>query len=330
MKNFKTIVVLVVIISIVLTLFALVSARENGGGKPSDTTTTTATTTTAPVADVSYAITTIEHITPSYHPGNIKSGDMPGFEGFEIAGEDDGGYVNDSNLDKELKFELGASNWLKIWLGKKNNKFYIAKWQASGISVRFFCMKGSNEYFQYAYDGSVMTDENLWTPRTNPFDPQKPIAGISHIVVFYNTTTQSSEATTTTTATTTTEATTTTTATTTTEATTTTTGTTTTEATTTTTGTTTTEATTTKSSDATITNSTTTLIELTSESIGLASATTTIKVTTAPNTTFTNPDIPQTGEHDSSNGLLIGLILLALAAALSVVVYRSKSAKEQV
>lgn len=313
MKTFKKMIVFLVIISILMTVVALVSAASGGvPGKPGETFAPLALETTAAPVCVDYAITTIEFITPSFHAGNIQASDMPTFSSLYIAGAD---LQNDGNVDSWITYPLG-SGWLKIMIGKNaDGKYFVKEWQSSGITVRFFCMKGSNDYFQYDYDGTVTTDKNLWTPRTQPTNCNSPISGISHIIVFYKETTETSEATTTTT---TTQATTTTAATTTTEATTTTTATTTTEATT-------TETSATIPSEATVTNPTTTLMTFPSNSIPLVSVTT--ATTTGANTTLTNPNIPQTGEGDSGNGLLIGLILLALAGALTVVVYRSKSVK---
>lgn len=310
MKNLKKLIVFLVIISILMTVVALVSAASGGvPGKPGETFAPLALETTAAPVCVDYAITTIEFITPSFHAGNIQASDMPTFSSLYIAGAD---LQNDGNVDSWITYPLG-SGWLKIMIGKNaDGKYFVKEWQSSGITVRFFCMKGSNDYFQYDYDGTVTTDKNLWTPRTQPTNCNSPISGISHIIVFYKETTETSEATTTT------QATTTTAATTTTEATTTTTATTTTEATT-------TETSATIPSEATVTNPTTTLMTFPSNSIPLVSVTT--ATTTGANTTLTNPNIPQTGEGDSGNGLLIGLILLALAGALTVVVYRSKSVK---
>lgn len=180
---------------------------------------------------------------------------------------------------------------------------FISKWEAVNIEIYYFIVKGGDGFLTYVYDGSLLTDGRLFPPLNN--GGEHPI--ISHISIYYKpTTTESSSSVTTTT---------------TSQATTTTT---TTEATTTTTASEATTSTTTPS-EATVTNPTTTLMTFTTDSIPLVSVTTV--TTTAPLTTLTNPNVPQTGEGDSGNGLLIGLILLALAGALTVVVYRSKSVK---
>lgn len=53
----------------------------------------------------------------------------------------------------------------------------------------------------------------------------------------------------------------------------------------------------------------------------------TVVETTTVVVTMTDPDIPQTGENGSGNGLLIGLVMLLMAGALTAVVYRSQKVK---
>ena len=334
MKIFKKMVVFVVIISIVLTMYALVSA-----------------VTPPPTPYTEFNATSTAGIVPFYTEKNDSSGLYTGCLYFKP----DFGFGSDAAPKTgAYTFIINNSNPLKIQkliitVAKSSGAHYISKWEAVNISLCYFIVKGGDGFLTYAYNGSRLTDGSLFPPLNNGGNHPT----ISHISIFYkNTTTESSETTASssettasiTTASITTASITTTTAsssettassseTTASSSETTASITTASETTASSSGTTASSSESSASSsipsEATVSNATTTLIQLTSESDPLASVTTTtINVTTTgPNTTLTNPNIPLTGENGSANGLLIGLILLALAGALTVVIYRRKSVK---
>ena len=364
MKKFKTLIVYTVIVSILLTITALVAAVQIPEVE---------------AYNFDYAVSDPGNIRPTLHSGNSPDS-MPGLMYFK---KDDGpGF--DTSEEGSYVFNLvpDGSKQIKIWLAEdEGDKVFIDKWEAVGVEVMYFLVKGSDFYFQYAYDGSLMTDGHLYTPRTynEPKKEYKNISQISHFTIFFRDPTEESEESTivessseetsivessseeTTIVETSSEETSivessseettilessseeTTILESSSEAT---------------TASETTILVTTAPSDATITNATTTEINLTTESIPLASVTTTQSVATTtvinlttesiplasvtstqptnasvvtstiPLTTLTNPDIPLTGENGSNSGLAIGLILLLMAASLTVVVFRSKAAKE--
>lgn len=300
MKKFKTLIVYTVIASILLTLTALVAALQIPE---------------AEAYNFDYAVSDPGNIRPTLHSGNSPLS-MPGLMDFK---QDDGDGGFDTGAPGEYVFDLNmdGTQQIKVWLAEDlDGNVFIEKWEAVGIEVMYFLVKGADFYFQYAYDGSLMTDGHLYSPRTYNNGEYKNISQISHFTIFYRLpteeTTAPSEATVTSQETTSLVTTAPSEATVTSEET---------------TILVTTSLETTAPSDATITNATTTLIQLTTGSQPLASVTTTqpVVTTTLPQTTLTNPNIPQTGENGSSNGLAIGLILLLMAAGLTVVVYRSKA-----
>ena len=283
MKKFKTLIVYTVIISILLTITALVAAVQLPGE----------------LYDYDYAVSSPGNIRPTLTVHDNTPLSMIGYMAFKQ--ENGVGGFNTGAIGA-YEFDLiPDGSKIKIWLDvDADGKIFVSKWEAVGIEVMFFMMKGSDDYFTYAYDGSLMTDGHLYTPKTG--EGYKNVSGISHITIFYREPTEETTSLETTASSETTSKVTT-------------------------ASSETTSLVTTAPSEATITNATTTVINMTTGSLPLASVTTTqpVVTTTAPQTTLTNPNIPQTGENGSSSGLAIGLILLLMAAGLTVVVYRSKS-----
>ncbi len=337
MLRIKKLLVLVVIISIIFTLASVMSAW----------------TTSDPGYSLEYARSN-DNVLPEYVDEPNTPDSMTGFSFFKQNYNEDG-FVLGSTENGPVKFTFNVnpsdpSQKVEVWLAKDSEGVvYIYRWDAINISIYYFMAKGGSNYLVYTYDGTNNSDGHLYSPKNN-----NSIANLSHFTIFYkngstgdSSTTQGVTTTTTPEVTTTQEVTTTTTpeVTTTQEVTTTTTPevTTTQEVTTTTTPevTTTQEVTTTTTPEVTTTQEVTTTNTAPSEETVTATTTSEesseviltdpsipgASVTTTTTTTIGDEDIPQTGE--SGNAALIGTILLALAASLTLIVYRSKASEKQ-
>ena len=199
-----------------------------------------------------------------------------------------------------MVYDLGMGRSLSITIGNDTHGESITSWVAVGINIKYFVVKAGTDFFTYNYAMLSHMDDGSLYPPLNPAG-QNP--AISHFSVYYDAeteeTTETSIDLTTESIPLQSE---------------------------------TTMVETTEPSGETVTETT---IELTTESIPLQSETTMVATTqpsgeTVVETTtimMTDPDIPQTGETGSGNGLLIGLVLLIMAGGLTAVIYRSQKVK---
>ncbi len=289
-------------------------------------------------------------IEPDLMPGNDTPNPHAGFEPVKVESPSNGTHT----------ITIGSGQSITVVVGTDGSSVpCITHWESEGVAVGYVVVKAGPNYFDYDYYMTGYDWDNYLYP---PLNPAGNNPAISHYTFYYKipeesstdpeettvtetTTEETSEATTTettpeeTTVTeTTTEETTEATTTETTPEETTVTETTTEE---------TTEATTTETTpeETTVTETTTeetseTLTTLTTESIPLTSPTTTEPVittvtevtTTETFITLTTESIPKTGEtgrDGSGNGVIIGIILLIAAGALTFVVYRRKPVENE-
>lgn len=192
---------------------------------------------------------------------------------------------------------MDSEQMLKVWLAyhEGDGKTYVYRWESVGIEVYNFMVKGGENFLVYNYDGSFIWDGHLISPLVG--NENQNVADISHIDIVFRPIPDETEPSETVTepSETVTE--------------------------------------TTGPSDETVTETSESVTEttgpadetvtdtnLTDESVPLAS-------TSPAATTIADEEIPQTGE--SSNGLLIGLILFGLAGSLTYVMRRSQKQKSK-
>lgn len=246
-----------------------------------------------PAYDITYAISD-EGVTPGLVSGNDKPEDQPGFEYFKYDMPDGYTPVLSADGTELLVFNVDstdASKLLKVWIGLDNGTTFVKHWETVNINIEYFIMKGGNNYFVYDYSGSKSADGSLYCPH----NIGGQIAGISHMSVFYTSETEEStgpadETTSAQEETTAGE-----------------------------------ETTSTDPSDETISETsnpeeTTSDVDMTDESIPLVS-----NSTDPSETTILEDEIPQTGE--TGLAVLVGIVLLALAASLAAIVYRRRSSR---
>lgn len=253
-----------------------------------------------PAYDITYAISD-EGVTPGLVSGNDKPEDQPGFEYFKYDMPDGYTPVLSADGTELLVFNVDstdASKLLKVWIGIDNGTTFVKHWETVNINIEYFIMKGGNNYFVYDYSGSKSADGSLYCPH----NIGGQIAGISHMSIFYTSNSEETDATveeSTGPADETTSAQEETTA-----------------------GE---ETTSTDPSDETISETsnpeeTTSDVDMTDESIPLVS-----NSTDPSETTILEDEIPQTGE--TGLAVLVGIVLLALAASLAAIVYRRRSSR---
>ena len=231
--------------------------------------------------------------------------------GFTVFKQDynENGFVLSSGTDPELfTFVLDATapaQVLRVWLSRdENGVIHVYRWESDNIAVKFFFVKGGPNYLVYTYPNGYDYDQRLYSPKVGV--DQTNIADISHITIVY--TAMPDETTV---------------------------GETTTIGETTTAGETTTLGETTTAGETTTLGETSETLVLTDPSVPQvepttsqsesAATVTTVNLTTTTmsgTTAIDDEALPQTGE--TGQGVLIGAVILALAAGLFAILHHQK------